>query len=93
MNWGQELQDSALWILQAFVISSVMLGLVGFILVKTTKWAGQFWLLAGDYFNPKNSLRPLLTFGVILFLSLFGVRVSVLLKLVQHDVYRVARTE
>lgn len=78
MNWGQELQDSALWILQAYVISSVMLGLVGFILVKTTKWAGQFWLLAADYFNPKNSLRPLLTFGVILFLSLFGVRVSVL---------------
>ncbi len=78
MDWSKELLDSALWVGKAFVISSVLLVVLGFILIKTTRWASQFWMLAGHYFNPKEKPMTLVTFVVILLLSLFGVRVSVL---------------
>ncbi|NOL49695.1 ABC transporter ATP-binding protein/permease [Pelistega europaea] len=78
MNWSQELMDSAWWIGRAFLISSVFLVVTGFILIKTTRWASQFWSLAGHYFNPKKKPLTIVTFVIILLLSLAGVRINVL---------------
>nr|WP_315970369.1 SbmA/BacA-like family transporter [Pelistega indica] len=78
MDWSQELSSSFFWVGKAFLISTVLLVVVGFILIKTTRWASQFWFLAGHYFNPKEKPLTIITFAIILLLSLFGVRISVL---------------
>lgn len=54
MDWSQELLGSALWVGKAFIISAILLLLIGFILIKTTRWAAQFWSLAGHYFDPRK---------------------------------------
>lgn len=78
MDWSQELLGSALWVGKAFIISAILLLIIGFVLIKTTRWAAQFWSLAGHYFNPRQKPMTLVTFTVILLLSLFGVRINVL---------------
>lgn len=78
MDWSQELLASVKWVGIAFVTSVVLLVVIGFILVKTTRWAAMFWQLAGHYFNPRKNPLTILTFGLVLLLSLFGVRLNVL---------------
>lgn len=78
MDWSQELIDSTKWIGSAFLISALSLVVVGVILVRTTRWASQFWSLSGHYFNPKKKPLTMITFVIILLLSLIGVRLSVL---------------
>lgn len=78
MNWSQELLASLQWVGIAFVISSILLLVIGFILIKTTKWAAMFWQLAGHYFDPRENPLTIVTFAVVLMLSLFGVRLNVL---------------
>lgn len=78
MDWSQELLDSVVWIAEAFLLSVICLLIVGFILIKTTRWASQFWSLAQHYFDPRKNLLTIFTFTIILLLSLTGVRISVL---------------
>lgn len=78
MDWTQELLASARWVGIAFVISVLLLVVVGFVLVKTTRWASMFWKLAGHYFDPRKNPLTIVTFAVVLLLSLFGVRLNVL---------------
>lgn len=87
MDWGQELKDSAFWLIQAYVISFFAIVATGWLLTRYTHWGRQFWKLAGDYFNPRRSVRPIAMFSVILLLSLSGVRVSVLFSNWYNSMY------
>src|SRR5690606_1844061 len=87
MDWGQELKDSAFWLIQAYVISFVAIVVAGWLLTRYTHWGRQFWKLAGDYFNPRRSPRPIIMFSIILLLSLSGVRVSVLFSNWYNSMY------
>ncbi|MFU2058267.1 ABC transporter ATP-binding protein/permease [Avibacterium volantium] len=78
MNWSDELLSSFLWIIQSLVITSIVFSLILALLVKTTRWAHQFWLLAKNYLSPKQSLKPLCYFWVIIFFNLVAVRLDVL---------------
>ncbi|CAM3790997.1 ABC transporter ATP-binding protein/permease [Avibacterium endocarditidis] len=78
MNWSDELLSSFLWIIQSLVITSIVFSLILALLVKTTRWAHQFWLLAKNYLSPKQSLKPLCYFWVIIFFNLVAVRLDIL---------------
>lgn len=80
MDWNQELVNSLKWLAQAFVITSVAVSVVGLVLVRFTQWGRQFARLAGPYFSPRRSWRPLMVSALILFLALFTVRLNVLLS-------------
>lgn len=87
MDWYKELIDSMQWVGIAFTASLALLLLIGFILIRTTRWASQFWHIAKTYFNPIQNPIAVLNFALILFLSLFGVRVSVLFSNWYNNMY------
>ncbi|MGQ0287304.1 ABC transporter ATP-binding protein/permease [Pasteurellaceae bacterium 22721_9_1] len=78
MNYAQELLTSFIWILKTLAITAVLFTAVVWFLVKTTKWGEQFWFLAKGYISPKQSLKPLLYFVVIVFFNLLAVRLDIL---------------
>lgn len=78
MNYSQELLTSFLWIIKAIGITAIVFSFVVWLLVRTTRWGHQFWLLAKDYLSPKRSLKPLLYFTVIVFFNLLSVRLDIL---------------
>ncbi|TDQ59389.1 putative ATP-binding cassette transporter [Mesocricetibacter intestinalis] len=78
MDYVQELLTSFLWILKALGMSAVLFSLVLWLLVRTTGWASQFWLLARDYLSPRRSIKPLAYFITLVFFNLLSVRLTVL---------------
>ena len=78
MNYSEELLASIFWILKAIGITAVVFSLMVWILVKTTRWAHQFWSLGKDYLSPKRSAKPLVYFIVIVFFNLLSVRLDIL---------------
>ncbi|WP_028357014.1 ABC transporter ATP-binding protein/permease [Brackiella oedipodis] len=87
MDWAKELLDSGHWIVMSFVGSVIGVIIVGLILIKTTTWAQQFWLIGGQYFNPRRHPKSLVMFAIILFLSLFGVRINILFSNWYNSMY------
>ncbi|WP_273382117.1 ABC transporter ATP-binding protein/permease [Actinobacillus porcinus] len=78
MNYSQELLTSLLWIVKAIGITALFFTFIVWVLVKTTRWGHQFWLLARVYLSPKRSLKPLTYFVVIVFFNLVSVRLDIL---------------
>lgn len=78
MNYSQELLTSLLWIVKAIGITALFFTFIVWVLVKTTRWGHQFWLLARGYLSPKRSLKPLTYFVVIVFFNLVSVRLDIL---------------
>ncbi|PJG82929.1 ABC transporter ATP-binding protein/permease [Caviibacterium pharyngocola] len=78
MSWSEELLTSLLWIIKSLAITAVVFSLVLCILVRTTRWGHQFWLLAQSYISPKQGLRPISYFLVIVFFNLLSVRLDIL---------------
>lgn len=78
MDWSQELIDSFFWIIKCLTITAIVFSFSMFILIKTTRWARQFWQMAGGYLSPKNSIKPLLFFLLIVTFTLIEVRISLI---------------
>ncbi|MDO4430642.1 MAG: ABC transporter ATP-binding protein/permease [Lonepinella koalarum] len=78
MDYTQELLTSLGWIGKAMAITAVTFTMVVWLLVKSTRWAAQFWQLAEGYVSPKHSLKPIAYFMVIVFFNLLSVRLDIL---------------
>lgn len=78
MDWKQILTDSGIWLLQAYLITTIISAIAVWVLARRTVWGRQFWNLAADYFSPRRDWRPLATLALILFLTLGAVRLGVL---------------
>ncbi|MBL8436725.1 MAG: ABC transporter ATP-binding protein/permease [Zoogloeaceae bacterium] len=78
MDWSHELLDSLEWLGLAFAASLIGLAVTVWLLARGTVWGRQVRRLAWSYFQPGRSWRPLLWLGVIVFLTLFSVRMNVL---------------
>ncbi|WP_322981009.1 ABC transporter ATP-binding protein/permease [Pseudomonas sp. C11] len=87
MDWHQALTDSLIWLAIASLCTLVGFSLTAFALVRFTRWGGQFWQIAGPYLSPRNNWRPLLTFALLLLLSLFAVRMNVLFSFWYNGFY------
>ncbi len=78
MDWKQALQESGIWLAQAYAITLVASALAVWFLARRTVWGRQFWALSSDYFSPRRSWRPLLGIALILLLTLAAVRLQIL---------------
>lgn len=78
MNWNAQVSDSLIWLVKTFCIVIVASAVAAAIFARTTKWGRQFWRLAWPYFTPKRSWKPLAVVCLLVFLSLFSVRMEVL---------------
>ncbi|WP_028536947.1 ABC transporter ATP-binding protein/permease [Paludibacterium yongneupense] len=78
MNWNQELLASSLWLARAYGITLLAFGLFAWAVTRYTQWGRQFVALAGPYFSPRRSLKPLGILALILLLTLLAVRLNVL---------------
>ena len=80
MDWNHELVASLLWLLRTFIASLFGLGLTLWALSRYTVWGRQFRRISWDYFHPRHRRRPLLSLMLIIFMTLFGVRLNVVLS-------------
>ncbi|HEX5127554.1 MAG TPA: ABC transporter ATP-binding protein/permease [Rhodocyclaceae bacterium] len=87
MNWNHELLASLIWLSEAFVISLIGLAIVTVVLCRTTVWGRQFRRLAWPFFAPSRSLFPLAVLALIIFSTLFAVRLNVLLSFWYNGFY------
>ena len=87
MDWSHELHASLVWLGQAFAISLIALGLTFFMLGRFTGWGRQFVRITAAYFNPSRSVRPLLWLALLVFMTLFGVRLNVLFSFWYNGFY------
>ncbi len=76
MDYTQEIITSSLWIARTLALTVIFFSLGIFLLVRLTHWGKQFWMFAGGYLSPKRSIKPLLFFVLIVTLTLFSVRLS-----------------
>jgi len=85
--WGDELLASTVWVLTAFSITAVCLGVTLVVLGRATEWGRQFWRITGDYFTGRNSLPVWLLVGLMLLSTIVAVRISVLLSYYANDLF------
>lgn len=87
MDWNHELLASLIWLGEAFIISLIGLAVTVVALSRLTEWGRQFRRITATYFNPQRSKRPLLWLAVIIFMTLFAVRLNVLFSFWYNGFY------
>ena len=87
MNWDQELSSSLLWLAKAYGLTCLLFIVIGWALIRLTRWGRQFWQLSGGYFSLRRSAKPLLVLALILLLTLTGVRIDVVLSNWSNGLY------
>ncbi|WP_433604465.1 ABC transporter ATP-binding protein/permease [Prescottella agglutinans] len=87
IDWNHEAVASLLWTARAFAIAFVCLVIVGYLLARYTRWGRQFWAISGDYFSGRESARVWATIAAMLFLTVMGVRVTILLSYQGNEMY------
>jgi len=91
INWSTEWFRSLLWVLEVFVAVVIGFALIGWLLIRRTRWGRQFWRLSGMYFIPRErtwlSWRPILTVALLLLLTVASVRLNVLLTYQSNGLY------
>ena len=87
MDWNQELLASVVWLAKAFVISLLGLGAVIVALGRFTVWGRQFRVITVEYFDPRRHKAPLLWLTLIVFMTLFSVRMNVLFSFWYNGFY------
>jgi putative ATP-binding cassette transporter len=84
IDWSREWLTSLLWIARVFLFVVLGFALVGWFLIRRTRWGRQFWRLSGVYFIPRRrnwlNWRPILTVALLLLLTVTAVRLDILLS-------------
>jgi putative ATP-binding cassette transporter len=73
------------WLLIAFSVTAVAVVVVGVLLVVTTRWGRQFWRLTGAYFTGRGAWRTTGFFALLIFLTVWAVRMTMLLTYQSND--------
>ena len=87
MDWNHELLATLIWLGEAFIISLIGLAVAVAGLSRFTVWGRQFRRITSTYFNPRRSKLPLLWLAVIVFMTLFAVRLNVLFSFWYNGFY------
>jgi len=84
VNWSTEWLQSLLWVLGVWALVLIGFVLVGWFLIRRTRWGRQFWRLSGMYFIPRHrgwlAWRPISTVALLLLLTVASVRLDVVLS-------------
>jgi vitamin B12/bleomycin/antimicrobial peptide transport system ATP-binding/permease protein len=78
VDWNDQLLRSLIWLGEAFVISSIGLTITIYLLARFTGWGRLVRRISWAYFNPSRSTVPLAWLALIVFMTLFSVRLSIL---------------
>jgi putative ATP-binding cassette transporter len=92
LDWSNEIPHSLLWACQAWVFTALGTLIVLVLLARYTVWGRQFWRVTGDYFRGRASVSVWAWLGVLLFSTLFAVRLDVLLSYFSNDLYSSLQT-
>lgn len=87
MDWNNELLASLIWLAQTFVISLIGLAVTVLALSRFTQWGRQFRRITAVFFTPSRSKWPLLWLALIVFMTLFAVRLNVLFSFWYNGFY------
>ncbi|MEQ1635783.1 MAG: ABC transporter ATP-binding protein/permease [Methylococcales bacterium] len=87
MDWNNELLTTLVWLGKAFILSLIGLFLIVAALSRWTQWGRQFKRLAWPYFMPSRSMLPMGMLTLIILLTLFAVRLSVLFSFWYNGFY------
>ena len=87
MDWSLEMMQSLIWLGEAFVASVFGLACASVVLGRYTSWGRQIRRLTVDFFKPPSGLLPLVWLALIVFMTLFGVRVNVLFSFWHNGFY------
>jgi putative ATP-binding cassette transporter len=87
IHWGDQIVESALWILYGWAISAVCVLAILALLVRYSRWGQRFWHITGGYFTGAAS-TPVWTMLAVLLLSVIAsVRLEVLFSYYHNDLY------
>ncbi len=87
MDWNHELLATLIWLGEAFIVSLIGLAITVAGLSRFTVWGRQFRRITSSYFNPQRSKLPLIWLAVIVFMTLFAVRLNVLFSFWYNGFY------
>ena len=87
MDWNGQLHASLIWLSEAFVISTAGLAITIYLLSLSTDWGRQIRRISWAYFNPSRSMMPLVWLALIVLMTLFSVRLSILLSFWNNGFY------
>jgi len=87
VDWNHQLLGSLLWLGEAFAASLLGLTIAMAGLTRWTGWGRQFTRITWQYFNPTRSKQPLAWLALIVFMTLFGVRMNVLFSFWYNGFY------
>lgn len=87
MDWNHQLFETAVWLGKAFAFSLLGLTITFVLLGRYTVWGRQFRKITWDYFNPAHSWLPFAWLAVIIFMTLFSVRMNVLFSFWYNGFY------
>lgn len=88
IDWGTEIWATLRWMGIVFAITLVGFLVVGFVLARFTMWGKQFWRVSGRFFLGPQTRTVAWGYLIgLMLLSLFGVRLSVLLTYFSNDLY------
>jgi putative ATP-binding cassette transporter len=87
VDWNHELLQSLIWLAKAFVLSLIGMTITATFLARFTVWGRQFWRLTSVYFQHSRSKLPLLWLALIVFMTLFSVRMNVLFSFWYNGFY------
>jgi len=87
LDWNHQLRTSLIWLAEAFAVSSVGVLVTIWCLATLTAWGRQVRRIAGAYFDPRRSVWPLVGLALIVLLTLFSVRLSILLSFWNNGFY------
>ncbi|MFH5210746.1 ABC transporter ATP-binding protein/permease [Antrihabitans sp. NCIMB 15449] len=87
VDWSSETFNSLMWILKALAITAPIFAIIIALLLRYTLWGRQFWRITGGFFSGRDSWKVYLFLLVLVFFTLFGVRLSVLASYWSNDQY------
>ena len=87
MDWNDQLRTSLIWLGKAFVVSSIGLTITIYLLARFTEWGRLVRRISWEYFNPSRSKVPLAWLASIVLMTLFSVRLSILLSFWYNGFY------
>lgn len=86
-DWGTELVHSLIWMSWVFPLTFVVSAIVIAIVLASTKWGRQVWSVSGGYFRGAGAWKAYAQLALLLFFSLFAVRLNVLFSYWSNDFY------
>jgi putative ATP-binding cassette transporter len=87
VDWNNQLRASLIWLGEAFVISSIAAAVTIYGLARFTGWGRQVRRISWAYFKPSSSVMPLAWLASIVLMTLFSVRLSILLSFWNNGFY------